>query len=268
MASTPRAGARTGDALFQRGQALRHDRVVAALGDDERALIVVTAIDADHQAAEADAHLEPFAVDVLARDAEPQHVHRGAELLGLQAKLLANRGEPAVAGHGEPGRDLLAVAGDHPGDGAVGVAPQRGHLGGSQQGEAGVARRLVGQQVEEVPLRDEHQVAVAAGQPGEVGHGEAAVGEGHPQLARLASGQLGRLLLQPQLFEEGQRRGVHGVAAEVPEEIGVLLQDHDIDILACQQKPEHQTSRTASDHTHLCLPHGHHSKMDLAISRH
>ena len=37
------------------------------------------------------------------------------------------------------------------------------------------------------------------------------------------------VLGQPELVQQGQRRGVHGVAAEVAQEVGVLLQHRDLD---------------------------------------
>ena len=74
-----------------------------------------------------------------------------------------------------------------------------------------------------------------------------------PLVADLA-GKLAHLLMRA--FEEGvenaelvhdfERGGMDGVAAKVAQEIGVLLQHHDVDAGAGQQEAEHHAGRTAA----------------------
>jgi hypothetical protein len=45
---------------------------------------------------------------------------------------------------------------------------------------------------------------------------------------------------------------MHRVAAEVAEEVGVLLEDDDVNPLAGQQKSEHDTRRTAAGDAYPC----------------
>ena len=52
---------------------------------------------------------------------------------------------------------------------------------------------------------------------------------------------------QPELVHHLQRRGMHGVAAKIAEEVGVLLQHHDIDAGASEQVTEHHAGRAAAD---------------------
>ena len=52
---------------------------------------------------------------------------------------------------------------------------------------------------------------------------------------------------QAEFVHHLQRRGMHGVAAKIAEEIGVLLQHHDIDPGAPQQIAEHHAGRPAAD---------------------
>ena len=49
-----------------------------------------------------------------------------------------------------------------------------------------------------------------------------------------------------ELVEDPQRRGVDGVAAEVAEEVGVLLEHDDVDAGAREQQPEHRAGGSAA----------------------
>jgi hypothetical protein len=61
-------------------------------------------------------------------------------------------------------------------------------------------------------------------------------------------GALKKLLQQAELVHDLQGGGVDGVTAEVPEEIGVFFQHHQIYSGASQQKAQHDTGRpTAHD---------------------
>ena len=60
-----------------------------------------------------------------------------------------------------------------------------------------------------------------------------------------AMGQFGELLLQAEFVEQSQRAGVHGVAAKITQEIGVLLHHRDVDPRAGQQQTEHDAGRAA-----------------------
>src|SRR4029077_16751871 len=68
----------------------------AALGNDEGALPVVAAVEHHHHLAGFDVAESLGVVGRLARQAEPQHVHRRAVVVALQAGLFAHRGMPAV----------------------------------------------------------------------------------------------------------------------------------------------------------------------------
>ena len=52
---------------------------------------------------------------------------------------------------------------------------------------------------------------------------------------------------QAEFVHHLQRRGMHGVAAKIPEEIGVLFQHHVIDAGAAEQIAQHHAGRTAAD---------------------
>ena len=70
----------------------------------------------------------------------------------------------------------------------------------------------------------------------------------HPpyDLAHLLMRQLQELIEQAKLVHDLERRGMDGVAAEVAQEVGVLLQHHDIDAGAGEQIAEHHAGRPAS----------------------
>ena len=60
--------------------------------------------------------------------------------------------------------------------------------------------------------------------------------------------QRGEPLAEPQLVQQRQRGGVHGVAAEVAQEVGVLLQHGDLDAGPGQQQPQDHPGGPAADH--------------------
>ena len=66
------------------------------------------------------------------------------------------------------------------------------------------------------------------------------------KLRRLSMRQLEELIEQAELVHQLERRGVDGVAAEIAQEIGVLLQHHDVDAGAGQQKAQHHAGRAAA----------------------
>ena len=66
------------------------------------------------------------------------------------------------------------------------------------------------------------------------------------ELAHLLMRQLQEVVEQAELVHHLERRGMDGVAAEVAQEIGVLLEHHDVDAGARQQKAEHHAGRPAA----------------------
>jgi len=62
----------------------------------------------------------------------------------------------------------------------------------------------------------------------------------------LVMGQLQEILEQAQLVHHLQRRGVNGVAAEVAQEIGMLLQHQHLDAEARQEQAQHHAGGAAA----------------------
>jgi hypothetical protein len=79
------------------------------------------------------------------------------------------------------------------------------------------------------------------------------------------------VLVQPQFVEQAQRAGVHGVTAEVAEEVGVLLHHRDLDARAGQQQAQHHArGSTTGDQARrrllCCLLWGRHD-VDRRVDR-
>ena len=79
------------------------------------------------------------------------------------------------------------------------------------------------------------------------------IGHHHPLVADLAGEpldllvrQLEKLVEQAELVHQLERRGMHGVAAEIAKEVLVLFQHHDVHAGARQQKAEHHAGRSAA----------------------
>ena len=70
--------------------------------------------------------------------------------------------------------------------------------------------------------------------------------------AQLLMRPLEEVVEQPELIHDLERRGMDGVAAEVAEEIGVLLQHDDLDAGAGEQEAEHHAGRSAAGDATAC----------------
>ena len=193
-------------------------------------------------------------VALPARQPEPPHVHRDGVVAQREARQVAHAGAAPVAGDDEVGGEVVLglpgilgpVAPPHPGDPAAAPAQVR-HLGVAQQRE----RRLLlggrGEHVEQVPLRDHRDERVPDGEPREVGDRRRARVEDDPRLLDRLPRQLGEAVPQAQLVDQRHRRDVDGVAAEVPQEVAVLLQHGDLDPGPREHQSQHDPGGPAAD---------------------
>jgi len=62
-----------------------------------------------------------------------------------------------------------------------------------------------------------------------------------------------QVFVQAELMKDFQRLCMDGVAAEVSEEVRMLLQDNDIDARSCENVPEQHARRPAADDAALRL---------------
>jgi len=123
---------------------------------------------------------------------------------------------------------------------------QADDLGLADQPKGGVAHCLVGDEVEEVPLRDEGEVGEARRQTAEVDADRHAVGGLHRRARHPGVRQPQEAVGPADLVQDLERRWVDGVAAEVAQEVGVLLKHHHLDAGPGQQQPEHGPGRPAA----------------------
>ena len=168
---------------------------------------------------------------VLARQAKPQHVHRRAVVVALKPGFLAHRRMASVAADHQVGADrehAVRRLGAHAGDAPV-LLDQIGRLGLHAQVECPVALALLGQEVEEVPLRHQRDEFAVRRQMAEIGHRKAFGADLPGQRFDLLMRQLQELVDQAEFVHQFERRGMNRVAAEIAEEIGVLLQHHDVE---------------------------------------
>jgi hypothetical protein len=98
---------------------------------------------------------------------------------------------------------------------------------------------VLGEKIEEFPLRHEGNETAARRQMREIGERDALLADLTGELAHLLMRPLEKGIEQPKFVRNLKRRGVDGVAPEVAEEIGVFLQHRHVDAGAGEQKPEH-----------------------------
>ena len=148
------------------------DLIVSALRDDVGALPVVAAIEHHEDLAGADAPERFLAVARLARQPHPQDIDRRAEIVDHKAGALAHGRMAAVGADDERRRGSSSrpsgVFARKPTTAAI-LLDQFGRFGLHAQIETRIARALLGQEIEEIPLRHERDEFAARRQMGEIG---------------------------------------------------------------------------------------------------
>ena len=229
----------------------RPQRGVAALADEVGALPVVATVDQHAEVPRREA-ADPAGRVVLApRQPEPPHVHRHAERPRPQARRRPHRRAAPVA-RDRHRRPQLVLDPGLPVDvpdarDPVPVPQQVLRLGVAAQRER---RLLLGdrrEHVEQIPLRHQRDVLMGARQRPQVGDREAALVELHLHPVQEPVRDLFEALAEAELVEQGEGGGVHGVAAEVAQEVGVLLQHGDLDARAGHEQAEDHPGRSAPD---------------------
>ena len=114
------------------------------------------------------------------------------------------------------------------------------------QAKARVALRLAGEEIEEVPLRHHGDEARAHWQARKVRDGDVALGDAGRKARDLLVRQTQQSVEQPELVHHLERRRMDRVAAEVAQEVGVLLEHEDLDACVGEEQPEHHPGRPSA----------------------
>ena len=212
------------------------------------ALPVIAAIDHHEKHAALDARYQVYRIAFAERQAEPEDIEGRAQVFHLQPRFVAQDGMAAVGADGEPGADLHVTVRSrrqHAGD-AVALRDQVARLGLHQEIEIGILLRLVGDEIHEVSLRHQGDELAHRGQAGEITDGEMLVAEIQGHMPDLGMRQLQEALQQSQLMHDLLGGGVHRVAAEIAQEIGMLFQHRHIYPGAGQQIASHHAGGAAT----------------------
>ena len=167
----------------------------------------------------------------------------------------------SVATNHEVGADrerAVRRLGDQADDAPV-LLDQVGRLGLHAQVECFVALALLGQEIQEVPLRHQGDEFAVRRQMAEIRHLKVLGADLAGQRFDLLMRQLQELVEQAELNHQLERRRMNRVAAEVAEEIGVLLQHHHANAGARQQESKHHPGGAAAGYAALrgdrCVGH-------------
>ena len=115
--------------------------------------------------------------------------------------------------------------------------------------ERRIALAAIGEEVEEVPLRHQRDELAAGRQVGEIRESISPTAEICADAASFLVRQLEELVEQTELAHHVEGRGMDDVAAEVAQEVAMLLEHDDVDAGAREQEAEHEPARSASDDT-------------------
>ena len=153
---------------------------------------------------------------------------------------------PSIGADHEIGLQLLVLQ-PHADDPLIALDEAR-HPGIHAQPEACIALRFAGEEIEEVPLRHHGDEARAHRQARKIGDGDVAVGDARREARDFLMRQAQQRFEQAELVHHLERRRMDRVAAEVAQEVGVLLQHDHVDAGARQEQTEHDPGRaTAGD---------------------
>ena len=134
----------------------------------------------------------------------------------------------------------------HP-DRAAAFKHRVGDVGAHHQAKAPVASTLRRQKVEEIPLRHKGDEFAHGRQMAKIRNSHALVADLRGGFLKPLMWQLQKLVQQPYLVHEFERRGMDRVSAEITQEVGMLFQHQHIDTGTCQQETKHHAGRPAPD---------------------
>src|SRR5665213_1417316 len=103
-----------------------------------------------------------------------------------------------------------------------------------------------GEEIQEIPLRHQRDELALRRQMAEVDHRNALGAHLECEPRHLVVRNLQKFVEQAELVHQLEGRGVHGVTAEVAEEVLVLLKHGDVDSGTRQQKAQHYSGRSAA----------------------
>jgi hypothetical protein len=130
---------------------------------------------------------------------------------------------------------------------------QRGHLCLHDHCQRRELSAFLGEEIEKIPLRHDGDIPARGRNVPEVCDPVAALADRGGDIANFRVRQLQEFFQQPELVHDLQGRWVHGIAAEIAQEIRVLFQNAGVDSGSAQQVAEHHASRSAADDAHLRL---------------
>ncbi len=110
-----------------------------------------------------------------------------------------------------------------------------------------IAAPVLGEKVEEIPLRHQRDELTVRRQMRKVGDVDGFAGDDGARGVELVVRQRQEVVEPSELVEQLERRRVNRVAAKVAEEVGIFLKDGRVDAGACEQYPEHHSAGATSD---------------------
>ena len=237
------------DGVAESVEPARPHRLILSLRDHIGALPVIAAIEGHHHLAGVEPREQVFTLVGALAGAKPQHIHRRACLLDLETGTLPHDRMPAVAGDGEIGVDFDGAfrcrslhALDH-----VARLDQVGRLGIHHHPQRWKSLAALAQEIEKIPLRHEGDEGVSCLEPAEVRDADRSLAELSVHGLQPLMRKFQESVDQAEFIHHLQRRGMHRVAAKIPEEVGVFFQHHDIDPGASKQIAQHHARRATAD---------------------
>ena len=234
-------------------QPCRPYAVCLALAEQEGPLIIVAAIDHHHEPTSLHGAKDVTAMALRLVDAEPEHVHGCADIAQRQCRLAPQYRAPTVGGNHQPGMPFFAAAGDHPANPPRLVPDKIDRFAFHMERKAGILAGLLGDEIEQIPLRHHRDIGRRDRQMPEIDHLHGATGNMDGRLIDPAVRQTEQFIEQAQLMEKLESGRMHRVSPEIPKEIRMFLQHGHGQPGPCEQQCGHHPGRTTANDQDIAL---------------
>ena len=225
------------------------DLIKGTFGDDEPGLKIIGTIDQDQRFPVIDIAEDLPGIVGLSADPEPEYINGNTVFDEFELGCAAGHGMAAIAADYEVRQDLNGLSVGDAREDARNPATIPNEFNGlvlHPQFEGGKSLGMVREKIQEIPVGHQgYELAMSRHMP-KVDGLKCGVSNNDAEGSDLLMGQSQEVVKKPQFMEHFQRGWMHGISAEIAEEILVLLEHGDLDTVAGHEISEHHTGRSAT----------------------
>src|SRR5215469_6123642 len=201
----------------------------SSFGDSKAAMPIVSAINRHHGLATIGVEEQ---VGIVCMFGQPylKRIHGSSNVSDRQARAVPNRGVPAIRAYDQVRANFYRAGGSLASNAANPAIflEEPCDLGLHSHVERGIAAAVFGKEVQEVPLRHERHEAASRSKIRHITQDDRLAADTGMDLTDFLMRPLQKLFKQTQLVYRFKSGGMNRVAAEVSQEVSMLLQNQDV----------------------------------------